>query len=257
MAISPADALQGIPSVLRAELLAEFDKLVRNYRERRWEPAELDGGRFCEVTYSVVKGSIDGNFPSSATKPGNLLDACRKLEQTSRDSAPHSLRILIPRLISGLYDIRNNRGVGHVGGDVDSNQMDATVAVQIASWILAELIRVHHSVTIDEAQQVVEGLVDRVVPLVWELPDGRLRVLKPSLSMRQRTLVVLYHTYPDEISEVDLVRAVEHSNASVFRRDVLRPSHKQALIDYDKQNRTTRLSPLGVRAVEEEIDLQA
>ena len=150
----------------------------------------------------------------------------------------------------------NNRGVGHVGGDVDSNQMDATVAVQIASWILAELIRVHHSVTIDEAQQVVEGLVDRVVPLVWELPDGRLRVLKPSLSMRQRTLVVLYHTYPDEIYEVDLVRAVEHSNASVLRRDVLRPSHKQALIDYDEQNRTARLSPLGVREVEEEIDLQ-
>ena len=256
MAIVPAQTLQGIPRTIREELLAEFDKLVRNYRERRWEPAELDGGRFCEVTYTVIKGSIDGNFPSTAAKPKNFLDACRRLEQASRDSVPHSLRILIPRLISGLYDIRNNRGVGHIGGDVDSNQMDATLVVQIATWILAELIRVHHSVTIDEAQLVVEGLIERVVPVVWELPDGRLRVLKPSLSMRQRMLVVLYHSYPDDMSEVDLVRAVEHSNASVLRRDVLRPAHKQALINYDEENRSVCLSPLGVREVEEQIDLQ-
>lgn len=134
--------------------------------------------------------------------------------------------------------------------------MDATLVVQISQWILAELIRVYHSVTTDEAQQVVEGLVGRVVPTVWELPDGRLRVLKPSLSMRQRMLVVLYHCYPDERSERDLVRAVEHSNASVFRRDVLRPAHKQALIDYDEDDRSIRLSPRGVREVEESIDLQ-
>ena len=38
-----------------------------------------------------------------------------------------------PQLIPALYDIRSNRGVGHVGGDVDSNQMDATLVVQIAS----------------------------------------------------------------------------------------------------------------------------
>ena len=177
MTLLTSSLLNRIPSSLREQLISEFDKLVRNYRERRWEPAELDGGRFCEVTYTVIKGFVDGKYPSTAVKPRNMLDACRRLEQANRHLAPHSIRILIPRLI-----------VGHVGGDVDSNHMDATLVVQISQWILAELIRVYHSVTTDEAQQVVEGLVGRIVPTVWELPDGRLRVLKPSLSMRERML---------------------------------------------------------------------
>lgn len=256
MAISPADALQGIPSSLRSELLSEFDKIVRNYRERRWEPAELDGGRFCEVTHAIIKGHADSKYPPSAKKPPNFLHACKSLEQNDPNVAPHSFRILIPRLLPGLYDIRNNRGVGHVGGDVDSNQMDATLVMQVSRWILAELIRVYHSVTIDEAQQVVDGLTDRVVPVLWELPDGRIRVLKPSFSMHQRMLVVLYYHYPNAVSEGDLVQAVEHSNAAVFRRDVLRRAHKKALIDYDENSRMARLSPVGVQEVEERIDLE-
>ena len=256
MAILPADALQGFPSSLRTELLAEFDKMMRNYRERRWEPSELDGAKFCEVTYTVIKGFADGRYPSLASKPRDFLGACKKLESGDPNTTPHSFRILIPRLLPGLYDIRNNRGVGHVGGDVDPNHMDATLIVQAASWILAELIRTYHSVTIEEAQHVVDRLVDRIIPVLWELPDGKVRVLKPSLAMRERMLVILYNIYPHPIAEAELVQGVEHSNASVFRRDVLRRAHKKALIDYDDKARVIRLSPLGVREVEEQIDLQ-
>ena len=256
MALAPADALQRIPPHLREELLTQFDKIVRNYRERRWEPAALNGGKFCEVVYTIIEGYLHNSFSSSASKPRDFVSACKRLESVGTSGVPHSLRILIPRLLPGLYDIRNNRGVGHVRGDIDPNNMDATLVLQMAKWVLAELIRTFHSITSSEAQQVVDGLVDRVVPVIWELPDGRLRVLKPSFSMHQRMLVVLYYSYPDAISESDLVQAVEHSNASVFRRDVLRRAHKKALIDYNDATRMARLSPLGVQEVEEQIDLE-
>jgi len=58
--LHPSVALGGLPSSLRAELLTEYDKIVRNYREGRWEAAELDGGRFCEITYTILKGFTDG-----------------------------------------------------------------------------------------------------------------------------------------------------------------------------------------------------
>ena len=254
--MEPLHALGGIPTSLRTELLAEFDKMVSNYRQRRWEPSALNGAKFCEVTYTIIKGYDGGQYPSSASKPSNFIDACRRLEQANPQTTPHSFRILIPRLLPSLYDIRSNRGVGHVGGDVDPNRMDSTLVVQAASWILAELVRVYHSVTTDEAQVAVDRLVERVVPVIWELPDGRIRVLDRSLSMRERMLVVLYYRYPDALHETDLVKAVEHSNASVFRRDILRPAHKKALVDYDETARVIHLSLLGVREVEEQIDLQ-
>jgi len=40
---------------MRSELLADFAKITRNYRERRWETAELDGGRLCEVVCTILE----------------------------------------------------------------------------------------------------------------------------------------------------------------------------------------------------------
>lgn len=256
MTISPSAALRGVPPRLRVELMNEFDKMVRNYREQRWEPSELNGGKFCEVTYTILKGYVDGSYPSTASKPKNFPDACRRLESADARTVPHGFRILIPRVLPGLYDVRNNRGVGHVGGDVDPNNMDATLVVQTASWVLAELVRTYHDLSTEEAQLVVDGLVDRIVPVCWEVPNGAIRVLNVSLSMRERMLVVLYGRHPQPVSEAELVRAVEHSNGSVFRRDVLRPAHKKALLHYDEGERIVYLSPLGVAQIEEEINLQ-
>jgi hypothetical protein len=40
------EALGSLSQGLRTELLQEFGKITRNYRENRWEAAELNGGRF-------------------------------------------------------------------------------------------------------------------------------------------------------------------------------------------------------------------
>jgi hypothetical protein len=48
---------------------------------------------------------------------------------------------------------------------------------------------------------------------------------------------------------------VEHSNASNYRRDVLRPLHKEKLVEYDQRAGTVVLSPPGVDFVESNIPL--
>jgi hypothetical protein len=61
----PAKVLAGIPPGLRDPLIDEFRKLVRNFREGRWEPAELNGGKFSEVVYTILRGYVDGSFAAS------------------------------------------------------------------------------------------------------------------------------------------------------------------------------------------------
>src|SRR5947208_3392334 len=103
-----------LPPGLRDELLATFNQITSNFRESRWEPSELNGGKLCEVAYSIIRGYADGVFPASASKPQNMVDACRALEKEK--GLPRSLSIQVPRVLIALYEIRNNRGVGHVGG---------------------------------------------------------------------------------------------------------------------------------------------
>src|SRR5262249_40606208 len=123
--LSP-QVLGQLPATLREELVRAYGEIVRNFRERRWEPSELNAGKLCEIIYSVLRGFIDASSPARSYKPSNMVDACRALEQADSASFSRSVRIQIPRMLMALYEIRNNRGVGHVGGDVNPNEMDAT-----------------------------------------------------------------------------------------------------------------------------------
>ena len=242
-----------IPDGLRAPLFVAFNSIVRNFRERRWEPAELNGGKLCEVIYSILRGYIDGAFPSKPSKPRNMVDACRALE-ASGGRFPRSLTIQLPRMLIALYEVRNNRGVGHVGGDVDPNHMDAVVVVSIAKWLVAELIRVFHDVDTGAATAAVETITDRTIPLIWSV-GGNHRVLNPALKMKDKMLALLY-TFNGPVQEADLTRWVEHSNPSVFRQRILQPAHADKLLEYDSQARTVQISPLGAKYVEDNIRLE-
>lgn len=242
--------LQNIPDTLRQELLSAYAEVLRNYRERRWEPSELNGGKLCEVIYSIIRGYVDGALPQASSKPRNMVDACRALEQAP-GSFSRSVRVQIPRMLMALYEVRNNRGVGHVGGDVDPNHMDATCVLAISKWLMAELVRVFHNATVDEATNAVDALVERTVPIVWKTGDN-LRVLQPSMTMKKRALLLLYHI-GGSTTESDLCRWVEHSSASIFRRDVLVPAHAAKLLEYDRVSRRVEISPLGIEYVEIEL----
>src|ERR1700744_1583021 len=102
-----------------------------------------------------------------------------------------SVRVQLPRMLIALYEIRNNRNVGHVGGDVDPNHMDAVCVLHMAKWVLAELVRIFHGVSLAEASDIVEALSERQVSLIWDSGHVR-RVLDNSLSMLEKTLVLLF-----------------------------------------------------------------
>jgi hypothetical protein len=243
--------LAGLPLGLRSELVEALNKITTNFREGRWEPAELNGGKLCEVVYSIIRGHADGVMPAKPSKPQNMVDACKRLEQEQQ--LPRSLRIQVPRMLVALYEIRNNRGVGHAGGDVDPSHMDAVAVLFMSKWLVAELIRVFHNMSTAEAADAVDLLVERELPIVWSV-DGKKRVLAEKLTLRDKTLLLLY-SEPGAVAEVDLRTWVEAADASSYRRNVLRKAHVERLLEYDEASRTVRLSPKGARYAEEHLPL--
>jgi hypothetical protein len=254
--IDSTKILSAIPVGLRTPLLNSYQKIATNYFEHKWETSELNGGKFCEVVYSIVNGSITGTFPAKPSKPPDMVLACRALEKIPSDPGrigDRSLRILIPRITPVLYEIRNNRGVGHVGGDVDPNFLDATAVYSMASWVLAEIIRIFHTVTTSEAQEMVDMLIERKHPIIWEVWGTDIkRILDPKMKKGDQVLVFLHHS-PSWVSDNDLFSWVGHSNLSMFRTSILVPFHKSRLIEYDKKEHRSKISPLGATEVENRI----
>ena len=246
---SSALVLTGIPESLRQPLITAFNSIIRNYRERRWEPAELNGGKLCEVIYSILIGHATGKFSHKPIKPKNIVDACKTLESLDSNKFSRSVRIQIPRMIIALYEIRNNRGVGHVGGDVEPNHMDALQVLEMSKWLMAELVRIFHGVKAEEAQVVIDGIVDRTHYTVWEV-GGKKRDLNPKHSMKESTLILLYSNNKP-LPLVDLFEWIEYSNMSSYKKDILKPLHKVRFIEFDESSGLVQISPLGIRYVEE------
>ena len=101
-----------------------------------------------------------------------LAGSSKKLTQRGSRCA---VRIQIPRVVVALYEVRNNRGVGRVGGDVNPNAMDASFVLASAKWLMAELVRIFHGVDTMTAEETVDRIVETVTCLSygrWEKPQN-------------------------------------------------------------------------------------
>lgn len=241
-----AAALTAIPAGLRDPLLSEYQNLVQNFLEHRWLPSELSGGRFSEIVYTILEGHARGAYAASPSKPQNLEQACKKLENNTH--VQRSFRILIPRMLPALYEVRNNRSVGHVGGDVDPNHMDSVAVLSMCNWIMCELVRVFHSLSVQDAQRVVDALVEVRIPVVWS--DGsKKRILQPSLKLPEQLLLLIATTLP-RVTVPELLAWSEAPDRKYFMR-VLRGLHKKRFVELDERAGTVQALPPGTREVQE------
>jgi hypothetical protein len=171
------------------------------------------------VRDTILDGQAKKSYAAAPYKPANFVDDCRKLQKNKLAHVPHSFQILIPRMLPALYDVRNNRNVGHVGGDVDSNHMDAIAVLSMSNWVMGELVRVYHNLTTAQAQQFVDALVEVRLPTVWTGDDGVKRVLETSLRLNEKILLLAAVSMPD-VTAPQLVEWVEYADAKYVMRTI-------------------------------------
>jgi hypothetical protein len=243
------DLQSRLPLELVDALLLSYEEIKQNFYLGKHEPSELNGGKFVEACFRILQYETNaGNYTPVGAQIRNLIGKLRDFEQIPTASAIDSFRIHIPRTLVAMYNIRNKRGVGHLGGDVNPNRADASLLVACAGWVMAELFRIYYQCSLEEAQMVVDALVQRRLSLVHELEDTK-RVLLPSLSYKDPTLLLLASEFPDRVSEADLLVWIEPKDKSDYRRRILRTLHSERMIEYDEPN-WCRILPTGLRYVE-------
>ena len=60
--IDATKILPTLPKELRSPLSQTYQEIAANFAEHRWEPSELNDGKFCEVVYSIIAGALSGTF---------------------------------------------------------------------------------------------------------------------------------------------------------------------------------------------------
>jgi hypothetical protein len=219
------------PPDLVDELLGAYQEIRRLYYAGGLRLAEVEGGRFSEAAFRMLEAESTGTF----TPLGRSLDTTmiqRRLEQLPHGSFPDSVRLHVPRALRVVYDIRNNRDAVHLADGIDPNLQDASLVLTTASWVLAEFVRMHHAVSADEAQAIVEQLVAREAPMIQDFA-GYLKVLDPGLSASDHCLLLLYQVGAKGASFEQLSDWARPAMKANLRRTLHRLVHDLVRVHHD------------------------
>lgn len=247
-----AAALANIPSTFKSKLVQAYLDLKKNATESRFDTAGLEVGKMCEIVLRCLQQKVHGKFTPFGTKINNFADECRQLVSAPAKLGNESERVILPRALLFLYTMRNKRGIGHVGGDVDANSIDVATMARTADWIICELIRINHNLSLEEAQDIVDSISVRQLPTIWEVA-GKKRVLKEGLKAKDQALLLLYSCPDSAVLLEDLCDWVEYSNPRTFKNSIIKTLHKQRLLEFDSESESLFLSPKGAKYVEENL----
>src|SRR2546422_11519492 len=115
---------QNIPHEHVEKQLGSYREIKENFYLGKHEPSELNGAKFCEVIARILEHEARGTFTPLGTSIKNMGDKLRAFEND--ENANDSVRFHIPRVANAVYNIRNKRGVGHIGGDVQAKLADSS-----------------------------------------------------------------------------------------------------------------------------------
>src|SRR6266850_561235 len=137
------------------ELLEAHAEAKRNACLGGLRLSAVEGGRFCEAAFRLLQQIAMGSFDPL----GRQLDTeglIKKLAGLPSAAHPDSIRLHIPRALRVVYDIRNKRDTAHLADNIDPNLQDSSLVVYSLDWVLAEFVRLYHTVPANEAQSIVE-----------------------------------------------------------------------------------------------------
>lgn len=241
------DTLKTIPDALSVPLIEEFNQALDEYRAADWEKVGLKAGKFCEIAFCICEGHATGSYASTRSKPSNFPLACQRLEQHNGTKG-RSLCMQVPKVLAALYELRNNRAIGHVSAEVSPNHMDAEFFLRGMKWVMGEFVRNYSQLPLNDSHAVVEAVTARSFHMVWASGDMR-RVLEPAKTAGDKVMVLLY-AEAKPVTVAQLQTWVEYKNGTEFRRKVINALHKKAWVHYNEKSGNVMILPPGQSHVE-------
>src|SRR5687768_1383730 len=124
---------------LATQLVDEFISMEKRFIQRDWEPAELDGGQFSEITARILYHLDSGNL--NYNKDHNECIAYFENNHVThaldRREVGHFSKVL-----QSIYKFRSQRGAVHISAKYTPNHMDSKYLIESVRWCMNEILRI-------------------------------------------------------------------------------------------------------------------
>lgn len=200
----------GLEPTVARNIVDAHDKLLGEFRKGNVEAALNASGKFVEHVLRAIEHLRNGTLPIEIKSVSGTI---RAIENDG--SLPESLRVLVPRICSAMiFDMRSKRGAAHVK-EISPRQIDASLATQAASWVVAEFVRLYH---VDDEAAVAEAMASLMrgnLPLIERFEEEM--VVTTPVHPETEVLLIVAAAEPDGIDRKGLGICVKHSAVAVTR----------------------------------------
>jgi hypothetical protein len=236
--------------LLTSQLLDEFISAERRFIQRDWEPAELDGGQFCEVLARILYHQDSGNLNQSKS----FEDCCGYIEndQVMHAIVPRHTAIHVVRVLKTIYKFRSQRGAVHISPTYQPNHMDAKLVIENVRWAMNETLRIFWSGSDREAvAKAIRELLQFDVPCIGTF-ENVVMVQRTDLTAEEEVLLLLHYGGEHGLTRAEVGQYAQLQPPAVTRalQKLCAPDCRQAVL---VANKRYRLSDLGSRRIREHL----
>ena len=199
-----------IDPVIVAQLVETYERVISKFRTGDLDGCLVTAGKFVEHTLRAIEFIRVGAAPREIKSPAETI------KQIEKDrNLPEPIRILIPRIAySMIYELRSKRGAVHVK-DLDPRQIDGSLAVQAASWVIAEFLRLYHSSSEDAVAEAMAVLMRGHLPFIEVFGDEQ--VVTKDVPCNLEILLLLSRAAPNGLDRRALGKSTKFPPPTVTR----------------------------------------
>jgi hypothetical protein len=178
---------------LTKALVEEFISLERRFIQRDWEPAQLDGGQFCEVLARIIYHKDSGNL-----NPNKDFDECMKYVEDDKGQNSHAVNprrdaLHICKVLRTTYKFRSQRGGVHISPLYKPNHMDSKVIMEMVRWLFAETLRMFWGgKDREQVAKAIRELLTFDVPSIGRFEEV-IMVQRTDVNAEEELLVLLHY----------------------------------------------------------------
>lgn len=233
-------------SDLATSIMRSYVELEEAVALSQWKLAGVSAGHFVEAVRRFLELKLFGTYtPIAKSLSGFSTQLLAKLEAASGEEC---YRFHIPRALFGLYGMRNKKGYGHLSLEL-ANRIDVEFMLNCCRWVLAEIVRVNSTHSIEETDTLVSQISERRTPAIWKTTTAE-RVLKYDLGLRDSVLLLLLHRRTMSFSQLE--KATE-AKAAYLKR-TLKELHSKRMIEFDAASLSCQISPTGSSLAEDVLE---
>lgn len=172
---------------LATALITEFLDLERRFVLGDWEPATLNGGQFAEIASRIVYHIDSGNL-----SPRKGVHPCLKFVEDEASTNPHAFpqrraALHLCKALRTIYKFRSQRGAIHIDPDYTANELDSTLVLALARWVMSEILRIFWGGSHADIARAIREIVRYQVPAVLVIDDRPL-VLRTDCTVEEEIL---------------------------------------------------------------------